>query len=511
MAQEPQTLSSRPVPLMGFLCIMAGCGMMYSARKFGSTAGEWSSFVQGGGGIIGLILVLWGIRLVALRFAPRVGKSVGRLNRNRVMLPREGMMYLLIMIVAFIGSLIGRSNMLMLVFSIMAGPFILNGWITFTLLKRNRLIRILPRRAMAGDVISVEITLRNRKFWFSSWLMVVRDRLSRTVNGKSDQSSVLEPAVLFASVRPRQERTACYQLRLTERGKYEFGPMEMSTRFPLGLVERGYVTDVRGELLVHPRIGRLGQRWYNEARMASESVQRQHTQRGMFEDEFHHLRDYRSGDNPRDIHWRTSARVQGLMVRKYEQSRDQGLIVLLDLWQAKQPDSEQEDRVELAISFAATIGVDHLKQTRGVQHYLFVSGREFQTWKADTGTGASEGLLDVLAVAEAGCESKMESLIPVASQVATSMMRVVLITTRLPEDVPNFENETMPGLELIHADRDELARWFSVDGANTALDGKTSQPVSNQDARDGKTTQPVSNQDARDGETTPPAQEGVPV
>lgn len=466
------------MPLLGFLCLMAGSGMLYSTRKFGRRFPEWNTFIQAAGGIIGLVLLLWGIRLIVLRFSPRVGKPVSRLNRNRVMLPREGMMYLLIMIVSFVGSLIGRSNMLMLVFSIMAGPFILNGWITFTLLKRNRLVRSLPRRAMAGDVISVDVTLRNRKFWFSSWLMVVRDRLSRTVNGQSDQSDVLEPAVLFASVRPRQDRTACYQLRLTQRGKYVFGPMELSTRFPLGLVERGYVTDVSSELLVHPRIGRLSQQWHSDARMATESVQRQHTRAGMFDDEFHHLRDYRPGDNPRDIHWRTSARVQGLMVRKYEQSRDQGLIVLLDLWQPKRPQPQHEDRVELAISFAATIGVDHLRQTRGVQQYLFVAGRSTVTWKAESGTGASESLLDTLAGLEPGAADQTADIFAEAAQLATSMMRAVLITTRPVGETLPIETDVLPSIELIHADAEALAGLFSLDDANELTLSQQSRPSS---------------------------------
>ena len=43
----------------------------------------------------------------------------------------------MIMIVIFSGSLLGRSNMLMLVFSMMAGPFVVNGWITYSMLKRT--------------------------------------------------------------------------------------------------------------------------------------------------------------------------------------------------------------------------------------------------------------------------------------------------------------------------------------------------------------------------------------
>ena len=46
-----------------------------------------------------------------------------------------------------------------------------------------------------------------------------------------------------------------YQARLMQRGKYEFGPLRLATRFPLGLVDRSLIFDVRNEVLVHPRIG----------------------------------------------------------------------------------------------------------------------------------------------------------------------------------------------------------------------------------------------------------------
>ncbi len=61
------------------------------------------------------------------------------------------------MIVIFSGSLLGRSNMLMLVFSMMAGPFVVNGWITYSMLKRTAVERVVPERVMAGEPITVEL------------------------------------------------------------------------------------------------------------------------------------------------------------------------------------------------------------------------------------------------------------------------------------------------------------------------------------------------------------------
>lgn len=454
------------MPLLGFLSLMAGAGMLYTSLELARRTVEWGSYIRVVGGLIGLVLLLWGLRLVTGRFA-RAGSKVGGLNRHRVMLPREGMMYLLIMIVAFVGSLIGRSNMLMLVFSIMAGPFIVNGGVAFSQLKRNRVRRRLPARAMCGETISVEVSLQNKKLWFSSWLMVVRDRVGRSMNSGLMGSSAeagLEPTVLFASVRPGTERTVCYQLRLNRRGRYLFGPLELSTRFPLGLVERGFVTDERGEMLVYPQIGILSSRWYRESQLAAEMIERQQTRKGIFEDEFHHLRNFRTGDNPREVHWRTSARMNELMVQEFHQSRDQGLIVLLDLWQPSRPSDSDAERVELAVSFVATICMDHLRQTRGVEQVLSICGRKSTSLRYTTIGQAVASLLDTLALVEGGPADGLAAAVTEVSQSMTSLMRCVLVTTRQDDgDITrHLPDEGLPNLEVIHAEHDQLTQWFTL-------------------------------------------------
>lgn len=461
------------MPLLGILSLFAGAGMFYTTDQLARRAGEWTLHVSVIGRLIGIILILWGIRLVAGRFA-RAGSKVGRLNRDRVMLPREGMMYLLIMIVAFVASLIGRSNMLMLVFSIMAGPFIVNGWVTFSLLRRNRVKRTLPQRAMCGETVSVEVTLQNRKLWFSSWLMMVRDRVGRTSDGGflgPSTEAGLEPTVLFASVKPGAMRTACYQLRLNRRGRYRFGPLEVSTRFPLGLVERGFVVDEPGEMLVYPQIGLLSSRWHRDSQLAAETVERQQTRKGMFEDDFHHLRSFRSGDSPRDVHWRTSARMNELVVQEFHQSRDQGLIVLLDLWQPARPSASDIERVELAVSFTATICVEHLRQTRGVEQLLTICGRKSTSLRYTTVGHAVESLLDTLSLVEGGPADGLVKAIADASLSMTSRMRCVLVTSRqerldLADQLPETGH---PNLEIIHANHDELAEWFTPGGIASSV------------------------------------------
>ena len=122
--------------------------------------------------LLGTYLIVWGIKEIVVRQIPSL-RSVRA--KQRVVLPRPGIVYLLIMFVMLGGALVGHSNMLMLVFSLMAGPFILNGWITFTMLKRLHLSREIPTEVMAGERLLVDVTLTSNKWWFSSWLMTVTD------------------------------------------------------------------------------------------------------------------------------------------------------------------------------------------------------------------------------------------------------------------------------------------------------------------------------------------------
>ena len=86
------------------------------------------------------------------------------------------------------------------------------------------------------------------------------------------------------------------------------------------------------ELLVYPRIGQLTRRWFQIQRQATENRRGQRHDRSAQQEEYHGLRDYRSGDSPRWIHWRTSARRGELMVKEFEQQNEQDLAILIDPW-----------------------------------------------------------------------------------------------------------------------------------------------------------------------------------
>eukprot|EP00913_Durusdinium_trenchii_P013356 g12537.t1 len=373
------------VSWLGIVLILIGAQLVFAVMtRSDSRLYVVSAWIGGG------LFALAGLYEIVRSFLPAV--ESGR-PRNRQALSAQGGVFLAMMIVMFIGSLIGRSNMLMLVFSLMAGPFVAGGWMTYTMLKRMKVRRTIPRRMMAGDRIWVELTIENQKRSVSSWLMDVADEIRG--NGEA-----LNTGVLFARVPPRGSRSGRYELRLMQRGRYRFGPLTISTRFPLGFVERGVEFTQSDEILVYPRMGELLPAWKQERSTDTELVQSQRPQQNIYDDEFHRLREFRWGDNPRAIHWRTSARRNELMMREYQQTRQQDLTLLLDLWIPEKATDDDWERVELAISFAATVGVDHMRDSRDSIVSLRSAGRTHAEWKGQASSSSFDSFLETLAVVQ---------------------------------------------------------------------------------------------------------------
>ena len=413
-SEEPDDEPALKISWMGIFLMFWGLQMFFMQRNFGS--GTVRLFLV----MLGVLLEFWGIREVVSRMAATA--QIERIER-RVALPPSGLAYLVIMIVLFLGSQLGQSNMLMLVFSLMAGPFIINGAVIVIMLQKLTVKRILPEFAFAGEMIAVELVLRNDKAVFSSSLMAVTDTLT-------NDRERLQSGVLIARVPPRDERSARYQVTLMQRGRYRLGPVYVGSRFPLGIVERGLVFDLPAEILIAPRLGRLTPRWKREHGLADELVHRPNTRAGIFEDEFHRIREYRPGDNPRMIHWRSSAKQNELMIREFHQSRNQSLIVLLDLWMPADPTIDEEDRVELAVSFAATICHAQMRQSRDSSLYVASAGDRILEWSSKTGAAGLESLMKFFATVTGGPKPRVDHIVESALNERVVGTRTVIISTR---------------------------------------------------------------------------------
>jgi len=346
--------------------------------------------------------------------------------RRRIAITFAGLCYLGVLCFLFTGAMLRDINLMMLMFGMMACPYVYNWRSVRISLARLELARRLPRRIAAGDLLEVAIEATSRHRWFGSWTVSVEDTIRR--EGDSSAAEPIRARLLIPRITRGQSVTMSYRGRLLRRGRYHFGPLRYSTAFPFGLI-RATVSDPRpSTLTVVPRVGRLTRRWWKFQQTTQRAAQSTRAL-GLVEGEFHGLRDWRAGDSRRLIHWRTSARRGDLIVRQFAEQRNQDLTLVLELWRPASPSEAQLAAVEAAVSLAATIAAELCG--RGGSYLQLACACEQSSMVS---RAASSALLDeifeTLALAEATPADRLPNMLGTALATARQGRSVIVISTR---------------------------------------------------------------------------------
>ena len=181
---------------------------------------------------------------------------------------------------------------------------------------------------------------------------------------------VADPATHRLTAFPRVPANVRYRVEPTERGDWETGWLYVRYRSPLGLAERWAMAPLTQKVRVYPalRTGEEQQIFLARSRQIDLQL-RQARQRGLGRD-FESLRDYREGDDLRDVCWTASARRGGLITRQYQTERSQAVWIVLDCGrlmrsrvsatapgQSALPVAEPGARVHSKLDFACTTAV----------------------------------------------------------------------------------------------------------------------------------------------------------
>jgi uncharacterized protein (DUF58 family) len=288
---------------------------------------------------------------------------------HRIMITPEGGYYLFVMSFVFAGAVLREINLMLVLAGMMLGPLIYNARTARRMTRRVTVRRRLPDSATAGEPATVELVLTSKSRFSGVGIVDTVER----VGGDPPRVRVTASPVL-AEAAAGQTVTVRYRLLLARRGEYRFGPVLVRSAFPFGLIRRSVQHELPGTLLVFPQLGLLTARWsalvHNVTRDTS-GARRQTFAAG----DFYGLRDYRSGDTRRHIHWRTSARRGKLMVRQFERGLHQDVAVYVDLWQPDRPTDADREHVERVISFAATL-IHDLYRREGCRVWLAIAGAD---------------------------------------------------------------------------------------------------------------------------------------
>ncbi len=279
-----------------------------------------------------------------------------RLGRRKFRLTREGRAFLFVTIGVGLAAVNTANNLLYLVLGLLLSLLLVSGVLSDLALWKLRMNRKLPAKMFAGKRALIEITARNDKRWLASISVEAVDQL----DGVETQ-----PA-RFLRVPPGESVSAAYGFEPPKRGLLGLGAVRVATRYPFGLIEKGYTVYLPDEIVVYPKLLEQAPAPPFE-QMPGDAAPMHRTGRGS---EFAgSVRYYREGDEAREIHWKRTATRGELVVR--ERDQDLSLFVTLFVDNVRPQDVENREawteQFEQSISEVATATFAYLNQGVSVQ------------------------------------------------------------------------------------------------------------------------------------------------
>ena len=224
------------------------------------------------------------------------------------MLTRQGWNCLAAGIVAIV---IGRIFAIVELFVIGAGFLVaVMVALVFVRLRRPRVSAtrwVHPTVLVAGDTGRVDLRLEYQGT-IRSTSFELAERVSRA-NATDDVARLS-----VAPLAPGTRSSAGYQLPTAVRGIVHLGPLDVEIRDPLGIATTTAVAAGTDSVTVAPRTYLLKMPVLGQGQLGRHLVVQA---RRLGQGEFHGLRTYVDGDEPRSIDWKASARSENLFVKEH--------------------------------------------------------------------------------------------------------------------------------------------------------------------------------------------------
>jgi uncharacterized protein (DUF58 family) len=256
---------------------------------------------------------------------------------RRLRFTRAGIFFTVGVIALGFATLNTGNNLLYLLLGALLGLIVVSGWLSEQAIRNVRIVRRTPH-GVAGDPLSISYEVHNGKRRLPTLALELREADA--------------PITAFVgAVAPGKSATARVDVTFTRRGVYKLHHFTLSTTFPFGLFikERDFVFP--GTVVVWPRSDRR----VRDARKGGQRLRRaglEHASSfGIGRGDYRSLRPYQAGDDPRDVHWRSTARYSQPVVREFERESAETLWLALEL--RTHENEAAEELIETAASLAA--------------------------------------------------------------------------------------------------------------------------------------------------------------
>lgn len=219
----------------------------------------------------------------------------------------------------------------------------------------------------AGDTVELVEVVENHKWVPVPWLRVesmidaaLRFRTEEALHIREGRKTQYHKSLFTLGPYRRIRRR--HSITCMKRGVYRLSSVTVTGGDLLGLIDRTRSCPVEAELLVYPQVVPM-----EEVPLPTHGWQGDVTvRRWLVDDPFTvaGVRDYRSGDPMKLIHWKASARAGSLQVYRREFTAEQRLYVLVNVEdrETMRDVVHHESLIEKGISYAATIVSDAIRR-----------------------------------------------------------------------------------------------------------------------------------------------------
>jgi uncharacterized protein (DUF58 family) len=215
----------------------------------------------------------------------------------------------------FLGTNV-QAGWLLVLSAALIGAVVAGAVLPFVMMRKLEFGRRAPQELHQNDEVLVDLEVTNA---------------SRGMRlGISVSDPLLSPATMFIPVlAPGATAEVTTSRRAQRRGLFHGAEVVVATDAPFGVAQRKKRVNVEGETLVLPAIVDLPELDFIEPAPANASAMRSAPRRG-HGPEYFGIREYRTGDSMRHVHWPSTARTGHVMVREFEQETTRRLAIVVD-------------------------------------------------------------------------------------------------------------------------------------------------------------------------------------
>ena len=297
---------------------------------------------------------------------------LGKDNWARTSPTREGIIFIILSVIVGFSAINTNNNLLYLIFGVMISLVVVSGIISMINLSRIDIDLVGIPDLYALTPSGLSLRLKNDKPLLPSFSLTLQ----------------LEEAKSYLLYLPpgdeRDLRIKCFFKR---RGWQEIPEISLVTSFPFGFFKKWIKIDLENtRVLVFPKINEVEVRCEDlDDHFAGDTSPRKTGQ----SEELKSIREYSPGDAKKNIDWKSTAKVDRMMVREYSATDTKNARIVFD------PETDSTRNLEHYISEKASLLVEYVKNGFSVD---FIMGKK--EYRAIYSRGQARRILGLLAVYE---------------------------------------------------------------------------------------------------------------